>query len=87
VLGWRFHDQTAFATDWLNTDIFEAFTDLNFDYLSDSEYVQIENKLVEIGEPIHPYPAKSSFFFLGNYVVVFLDTDDVNERIIKAQNL
>ncbi len=77
VVGWGLHRQSAFATDWSNTRIFEHFTDLNFEGLSEAELSDIKNSVIESGRRILPYPDPSSIFIHENKVVVVIDPDEL----------
>ena len=75
VIGWEFHRQSAFATFWSNTRIFDSFTDLNYVSLTEEEVADVKAKLIESERTILAYPDPSSFVFLDDVVVVFIDPE------------
>lgn len=80
VAGWD-SDQQALNADWSKDKIFKNFTDLNFVDMTDDEFNEIENSLIQKGEEIVPYPAKNSIIVRGDKVVLFLDSTAVNDAI------
>ena len=79
VIGWRLWEQSAFATNWSNTKVFEHFSDLNFVELSEAEYSEIRQSIVDTSGSIHSYPDPSSIIVRDDVVILVLDPDELVE--------
>lgn len=75
VIGWELHRQAAFATDWSNTAIFNSFTDLNYEELTEGEVARTKSQLIESNRKIVAYPDPSSIVILDDVVVVFVNPE------------
>jgi hypothetical protein len=80
IPGWN-SDQQALFKDWSKDDIFKHFTDLNFEIMSDAEYEVLENLLIKKGDEINSYPGRNSIYVDGDRVILFLNTNYINDSI------
>ena len=81
VLGWN-SDQQALYLEWPRYNIFKNFTDLKFEKMDDDTYTSIETELVSKGGQIESYPGKDSIYVKNGNVVLFLDNQSINDRIM-----
>ena len=65
--------------------VFEHFTDLDFKRMKWETYQKIEQELISKAKLINAYPAKDAIFMKGNNVVLFLNTDKLNNKIRESQ--
>ncbi len=65
--------------------IFEHFTDLDFKRMKWETYQKIEQELISKAKLINAYPAKDAIFVKDNNVVLFLNTDKLNNKIRESQ--
>ena len=49
--------------------------------MTDAEYKEIENRIIQKGDEVDSYPGKNSIYIDGDRVVLFLDTRFVNNNI------
>ena len=77
--------QEALEKPWSKYTVFEHFTDLDFKRMKWATYKKIRRELISKAKLINAYPAKDAIFMKGNNVVLFLNTDKLNNRIREAQ--
>ncbi len=80
VIGWN-ANQHALNREWSKYNIFKNFTDFKFDKMSHEEYDEIIGYLINRGEKVDSYPAKNSIIIYKNKAVLFLNTDEINNKI------
>jgi len=84
TLGWNY-DHQALDKSWSKYSLFEKFTDLNFEYMDDTQFKKVEAQIFQEGNLIDSYPGKNSIFVNGDQVVLFLDTTEINNTIALSQ--
>ena len=79
------HSSQALGVPWSKYKVFEHFTDLDFKRMKSATYQKIEQELISKAKLINAYPAKDAIFVKDNNVVLFLNTDELNNKIRESQ--
>ena len=75
----------ALDASWSKYKVFEHFTDLDFKIMKWATYKKIRRELISKAKLINAYPAKDAIFVKDNNVVLFLNTDNLNNDIRESQ--
>jgi hypothetical protein len=81
VKGWSLRFQQALQNSWSQYTIFTHFTDLKFLRMSDKEYKEVEQTIVQKGALIEEYPGYNSIVLYKGKAVLFLDSSEINAQI------
>ena len=87
VKGWNVKWQQPFNSYWSKYKIFNYFTDLNFQWMSRKDLIEISQYIVNRGELVHSYPGKNSIVVYNGKAVLFLNADKMNILIEKKKNI